>query len=53
MVGPLVRNTRRTGGTTYVSGRRPSYPEGSRGAQLTMKYVHRKSGVLYRRDGGR
>ncbi|KYQ47051.1 hypothetical protein ALC60_13934 [Trachymyrmex zeteki] len=26
--------------------------EGSRGAQLTMKYVHRKSGVLYQRDGG-
>ncbi|EGI65450.1 hypothetical protein G5I_06072 [Acromyrmex echinatior] len=26
--------------------------ERSRGAQLTMKYVHRKSGVLYQRGGG-
>ncbi|KYN18954.1 hypothetical protein ALC57_08627, partial [Trachymyrmex cornetzi] len=43
-VVPLARNT-----PVIPTGYRL---EGSRGAQLTMKYVHRKSGVLYQRGGG-
>ncbi|TGZ31998.1 Uncharacterized protein DBV15_10108 [Temnothorax longispinosus] len=40
--------SQRAGGYLRIGPGCRSYSKGSRGAQLTMKYVHRKSGVLYR-----